>query len=732
MYQSSAYSRRRLLKTLVGLGAVAMSGTFMDLLAGEARDSTRDMPPLIPAPKDPLHWSSWRTELEYWRVRTREMLTYDDRRYNDPTTAWAAGSFSSCVLMLWDQQFFDHERAQYKVEEFLQQAMDDFGGFDSLILWHAYPRIGVDDRNQFDFYRDMPGGLAGLRDVAARCHRLGVRVFVVYKPWDLGTRREPVPDVETLATLVNAIGADGVYLDTMPSAPQGLREGLDAIGPGLVIEGEDALPLMHIRDHHMSWAQYFQDGEVPGVLRNKWFERRHMMHATARWRRSRVDQLHTAWMNGTGMVIWENVFGSWVGWSAHDRSMLRAMVSIQRRFARVFSGERWTPLVPTEQGGIYASLWEGPEVRLWTLVNRTAQPVSGTLLKIPTMAAARYFDLFTGAELSPAVQDGAVLLDGEVAPHGIAGFVAGTPVSLGPDFPQFAARQRALRTGAGSVDFPRRPVHMVSRPCGTVGGDGGSLSEMVKIPSTAFRMRVQFRVRECGFYGNEIDQDRLYAHFHQLQSVERDAALPAYAIDVTPVTNDQYAEFLRVSHYQPRDPQNFLRHWAGTKPPRGKEDHPVVYVSLEDARAYARWIGKALPTEEQWQYAAQGPEALKYPWGPVMEPGRCNQGETGTTTSVTAFPGGRSPFGCYDFCGNVWEWTESGRSDGRTRFCMIRGGSYYHAQGSHWYMDGGPQPTDFAAKFLLMWPGSDRCATIGFRCVVPLEEIPDKQSPDLQ
>ena len=89
---------------------------------------------------------------------------------------------------------------------------------------------------------------------------------------------------------------------------------------------------------------------------------------------------------------------------------------------------------------------------------------------------------------------------------------------------------------------------------------------------------------------------------------------------------------------------------------------------------------------------------------------------------MTAFPQGRSPFGCYDMCGNVWQWTESQRSDGRTRFCIIRGGSFYRARGSDWYMDGGPQPCAFAAKFLLTWPGLDRCATIGFRSVVDLSE----------
>ena len=72
-------------------------------------------------------------------------------------------------------------------------------------------------------------------------------------------------------------------------------------------------------------------------------------------------------------------------------------------------------------------------------------------------------------------------------------------------------------------------------------------------------------------------------------------------------------------------------------------------------------------------------------------------------------------------CGNVWEWTESERSDGHTRFAVIRGGSYYQAPGSGWYADGGPRPADFAEKFLLTSASLDRCATIGFRCVIDLE-----------
>ncbi len=679
-----------------------------------------EVKPLVSAPSEPGKWESWRDGLEAERQKQRERLRYNGATYRDVAFAWVPSCYSCCFAMMYDQKFYDRVERRYTIDAFLDEGVREFGGYDAVVLWHAYPRIGFDDRNQFDCYRDMPGGLEGLRELSRTMHGRGVRVFIDYNPWDTGTRREGKSDAEMLVEMVRAIDADGVFLDTLHEGMQGLRDRLDAVRPGVVLESELTLPVERIADHHMSWAQWFTDSEAPGVLWNKWFERRHMMHQIQRWNPDHTGELHMAWMNGSGMLVWENVFGSRVGWSPCDRSILRSVLPIQRRYVALFSGERWTPLVPTQHGNVYASLWEAGGVRLWTLVNRANQGAEGALLSVSHVRGQHYFDLIAGRECG-RVDGGEVSLDGSIRPRGVAAFVAGTAEVLGADFQTFLARQATMdrqadwNASSPGLEEKLRPWEHMRRYTRSEIPAG-----MTAVGAVNLRMRTQYRNRECGFYdvaGQTMPPSR---DLHKSVRLERGVSLRPYAIDLTPVTNAQYARFLAQTGYVPRDTANFLKHWSNGRVPPGLEDHPVVYVDLEDARAYAGWAGKRLPTEEEWQYAAQGADGRSYPWGDAWEPGHCNDGGGGGTTAVTAFPQGRSPFGCYDMCGNTWEWTESERSDGRTRFCMLKGGSWYKAKGSDWYADGGPQPCDFTAKFLLMWPGLDRCATIGLRCVIDL------------
>jgi Sulfatase-modifying factor enzyme 1 len=716
-------NRRRFIQSgLVTVATLVSTGVprLFSANSNEAWSFDSDKP-IIPAPKDPALWPAFRAQLSQWREETRKRLGYNDALYRKPEFKWAASAYACYFLMMCDQVFYDPKGGHYTVETLVDEGLREFGGYDSLVLWHAYPRIGVDQRNQFDFYRDMPGGLAGLRDVVHVLQKRGVRVYIDYNPWDSGTRREPKSDLDTLGEMVRSLDVDGIFLDTMTQGVAEFRAKLDAARPGVILEGEGTPPLERVTDHHASWAQGFDDSEVPGVLRLKWFERRHLQHEIRRWKFDHTGELQTAWINGSGMMIWENVFGSWVPWNARDRSLLRAILPIQRRYTALFSGEGWTPLVPVEKPGVYGSLWTDGEISLWTIVNRADNDVKGTFLKVAATPGLRYFDLIAGREVKPDALGLSVNLDAGIPARGLGCFLAAPPEELGRDFDQFLAAQKAIQSRAtGDTAHPRREVHLESvdptrrmkiPPAGMV----AVRSEMSKI-----RIITKMRSRECGFYDSMTADGGNWSK-SDFREFERLVEMPSYAIDETPVTNAQFDEFLKATRYWPKHPQNFLNHWNGSQIPAGKADHPVVWVDINDARAYAAWAGKRLPTEDEWQFAAQGNDRREYPWGNGMRAGVCNLGETGDTTPVRTFPEGRSPFGCYDMCGNVWQWTESERDDGRTRFCMIRGGSYFAPEGSMWYVYGGPREANVATKFLLMWPGLDRCATVGFRCVVDLE-----------
>ena len=196
--------------------------------------------------------------------------------------------------------------------------------------------------------------------------------------------------------------------------------------------------------------------------------------------------------------------------------------------------------------------------------------------------------------------------------------------------------------------------------------------------------------------------------------------IKSFFADIYPVTNLQYGYFLEETGYWPEDDTNFLRHWEGKKCPENLEKHPVTWISLADAWAYAKYRDCRLPTEFEWQFMAGGEERLKYPWGNQFIEKHSNS-RNKETTPVDAYPMGKGPYGQWDLCGNVWEWTDSKTFDGQHYFALLRGGSYYVAP-HFWHTEGGGQPNDFHLKMPLLNEALNRCSTIGFRCVRTNEE----------
>jgi len=180
--------------------------------------------------------------------------------------------------------------------------------------------------------------------------------------------------------------------------------------------------------------------------------------------------------------------------------------------------------------------------------------------------------------------------------------------------------------------------------CGKKPGD------MIRVPAGDFLMGT-----------DEVDADNEALEFglphpwyedeHPLHRVN----LPTFFIDAFEVTNAQYKKFVQdVRRPLPDD-------WTQGTYPVGKANFPVAYVSWFDAETFCRWAGRRLPTEQEWEKAARGPDGLKYPWGNSFDPSLANIAKGpvmfASAVAVGRYKGGRSPYGVYDMIGNVWEWT---------------------------------------------------------------------------
>jgi iron(II)-dependent oxidoreductase len=672
--------------------------------------------PKICSPED---YKTWLDDITHWRTEARIRAGYSGQEYDRPELKWTQSSFIQPQMMVEDRYFYDVQAHRYTVDKYLDDLDKRYGGIDSILIWPVYPNIGVDNRNQYDMVRVMPGGIEGVKQMVADFHRRGVKVFFPFMAWDQGTRDSGAADWDVLAKLMAEIGADGINGDTLRGIPRAFLTASDAVGHPLALEPEHAFPspFEALSWNDMEWG-YWQYPNAPTVSVFKWLEPRHMVNVCDRWNHSKIDNLQFAFFNGVGYESWENVWGIWNQITPRDAEALRRVAKIERAMATFLVSPEWQPYAETEQTGIFASRWPQGKSTLWTIVNRTQYDTEGRQLRLPVQPGMHYFDLWHGAEITPQAVGASVSLTFSIEAHGFGAILATAdepdsnvhklltemgqlstqPLSTYSDQWKFAPQKIVAN---GKTDLPQSEA-----PAG-----------MIKVPAGDFTFKVDGIELE-GF--NDVGVDVQYPwedsprrhHLHVLH-------IDSFWIDRYPVTNAEFKKFMDATHYHPKDDLNFLRDWQDGTFPAGWDRKPVTYVSLEDARAYAAWAAKRLPREWEWQYAAQGGDGRLYPWGNVWDatavPSPDKERKLRGPDAVDSHPKAASPFGIEDLVGNVWQWTDE-FVDEHTRGGTLRGGSYYQPQGSVWYFPPAYR-LDQHGKLLLMGPSKDRAGTIGFRCV---------------
>ena len=235
------------------------------------------------------------------------------------------------------------------------------------------------------------------------------------------------------------------------------------------------------------------------------------------------------------------------------------------------------------------------------------------------------------------------------------------------------------------------------------------LPEIVHVPAAEFPMGTNDTQAQAAIDGG------LAPDYLARERPQHTVAVADFYIGKHAVTNAQFDAFVQASGYLTTAQQrgdayaNITGQWqviAGTdwRHPRGpkssidgRDDHPVVQMSWDDAVAYCAWLAETtgrpfrLPTEAEWELAARGSDGLLYPWGNDYDPARLNNADAGpgdTTPVQMHSPAGDSPYGAVGMVGNTWEWTSSlyraypyqsgdGREDQTDRAeRAMRGGSY--------------------------------------------------------
>jgi formylglycine-generating enzyme required for sulfatase activity len=703
---------------------------------------------------------------------------FDNALYRREDLAWIRKAYVMHLLMAWDKSYYDYTTRKFNLSEFVKKGKQRYGGDDVICLWPTWPTLGLDARNQFDMYRDLPGGLPALRSLADTLRMLGSKFFIAYNPWDESTRAEG--HLEGLERLIRETSADGVVLDTKGESSTELQAAADKVKGGVIMYSEgmavpkDMTGIVAGRVHN---ALYYP----PMLNLNKLIRPGFAIFRVAEvYKEPILREYFTSFFNGYGTEINQFAPGH-PDWEEGQYRVLGKTSMILRENSDNFVAPNLTPLVTTLRDSIWVNQWPTENKTIYTIFSLKPEGFKGALFRVKPKNGFHFVDLWNHEDIKPNLKDSAYSLPAKLDAfsscdlgtnnEGAVGCIAEFRQRLqavieGRKIRFTAAARCTIRIWKGVPEYGKSPL-VINEQQGVVdwvtalGSDEGKMvvqafdgdqlldevivenhsgkpvliSETKQTVSSAVAADGMVRIPAGPFTYHSTHGDAFIPYPNDSEGKKFD--MSSYYIDRFPVTNRQFKMFIDATHYRPADTANFLKHWKGNSFPKGQEQFPVVYVAYEDAIAYAAWAGKRLPTEREWQYAAQTEKNNEWPWKqtrPVtrkeevvtetltvsslegIDPRMCNLGN-GKPEKAGSHPLGANPFGLEDLVGNVWQLTNDLYESGSYRYIMMKGGSYFKPGSSWWYVQGGPRELHYKQYLLRVSPGFERNATVGFRCV---------------
>ncbi len=380
-----------------------------------------------------LHSNGWRGAFALFRQQVRSQVDLSEYRRAD--LGWYQSQWVQHFTFLYGREILNLKTHRFDLERFLADAERDFGGYDGILLWGGYPRLGIDERTQWDFFDDLPGGRPGLRQMVELAHARGVRVFVPYKPWDqsLALHGQPAPSApDELARLLAEINADGVFLDTLSSLDRTFRTAIDEQRSGVVLCSELRVTKDSFETITGSWDQSytrsFAQGNwsavperMPGLDLGRFIFPEHRLFVINRHAvgDDRLTIIKRGFFGGTGWVVWQDIFGLALPYTPDEAALLKKCRTIFRAHEDVLNSDTPTPLVPTLIPGVYCNEFVSERKRFWTFYNETDEPIDAAVLAVEARPDVRWLDVWNQCELTLRDSD----LHFHLKPHDIGAVV---------------------------------------------------------------------------------------------------------------------------------------------------------------------------------------------------------------------------------------------------------------------------------------------------------------------
>jgi hypothetical protein len=315
---------------------------------------------------------SWHQGFNSFRNKIRS--GFDFTFYERPGFQKYKNDFLAYHSFLYNNRIYDPETNSYLIENFLNNAKKEYGGFDQFYFWHAYPRVGVDSRDQFLLYEDLPGGLDGVKDFINKAHQLNTHVYLAYNPWDITSKRDDM--YETQAEILGKVGADGLLLDTMGKSDKKFREAVDQYNPDaqFVTEGRPELEGLEVTT--TSWDHPIKSLHMPRVDLLRFIIPEHRSFQIVRWDRDRTLLIKKAFFNATGYAVWDDIFGEINLQSQDEKILIHRYNTIMHDFSDAINSVNVVPLLTTQKEELFVNGFFGKDSKVYTLYQANHAQVS--------------------------------------------------------------------------------------------------------------------------------------------------------------------------------------------------------------------------------------------------------------------------------------------------------------------------------------------------------------------